>query len=520
MVYKPVPRGEILDALVHLRDLYRQIKPSSERDFLNYERREAATRDLLSNLPRVNQHPTLRTLLEVADIFRLTLDGAHRLFGYNLDSVREYDLRLNGARTHVVESYPFGRDLPIDLPSELALREAFSNDALLRDLVAQWRADVPIRALEEKHWNRPDTFYVHVGTEDSLGLNLPPGALAMVTPADEEERTRPNPRGIYLLQFGNGYRCSHCVVTRGKLRLFTTAKIYLGPEEFIYPGDVRIAGRIRMFAVSLPIPEYPLLRSLPPCNPCADLILPWEHRTRDRLLATEYKRFKRSKEEERLVREYLRVELNATLSSRSERRYRSPTTSEPHVNALIHLSLAHLTRYTDALRTGGSLISDRGRFSLETLLNARRLEDALMGQRTAQFPTPREVWEDRLKEFVEWPSLLSLKFPQLQILHDRVLRLNEANTINGLNPSIAAGSWVLLETLPTIPDISNDRRKAGWSRPIYAFRRGLDVFLGFLEKEGNQFALLSGTYGDEVKTSFRADDLASLSRIAGVAVPV
>ena len=64
------------------------------------------------------------------------------------------------------------------------------------------------------------------------------------------------------------------------------------------------------------------------------------------------------------------------------------------------------------------------------------------------------------------------------------------------------------------------RRRIGWSRPIYAFRRGLDVFLGFLEREGNQFALLSGTYGDAVKTSFRADDLSSLSRIAGVAVPV
>ena len=194
MVYRPIPRAEILDALVHLRELYRQIKPSSERELLAYERREAATRDLLSNLPRVNQHPTLRTLLEVADIFQLTLDGAHRLFGYHLDRIREYDLGLNGGRTHVIESYPFGRDLSVDLPSELASREAFSNDALLQNLVGQWRTDVPIRALEEKHWNRPDRFYVHVGTEDSLGLNLPPGALAMVTPVDVEERKRPNPR--------------------------------------------------------------------------------------------------------------------------------------------------------------------------------------------------------------------------------------------------------------------------------------------------------------------------------------
>ena len=520
MLYNAVPRAEVLDALVHLRELYRQIKPSSEREFLAYERREAATRDLLSNLPRVSEHPTLRTLLEIADVFQLTLGGAHRLFGYDLDAIREYDIRLNAGRTHIVESYPFGRDLAVDLPSQLAAAESFAEDAPLRDLIAQWQTGVPIRTLQEGGWNQPNTFYVHVGTEDSLGLDLPPGALAMVTPADEEERTRPSPRGIYFLQFGNGYRCCHCVATRGKLRLFTTAKIYLGPEEFIYPGDVRIAGRVRMFAVSLPIPEYPMLRALPPCQPCADLILPWEHQTRDRLLATEYRRFKRSKEEEQLVREFLKGELHAKLSHRSERRYRRPTTSEPHVNALIHLSVAHLSRYSDALRTGGSLISDKDRFSLETLLNARRLEDALIGQRTAHFPAPREVWEARLKEFVEWPPLLSLKFPQLRVWDNRVMRLAEESTISGLNPSIGAGSWVLLEKSSTIPDIPNDRRKTGWSRPIYVLQRGLRAFCGFLERDGDQFAVSSGTRSDEVKTTFRADEFALLSRVAGIAVPV
>lgn len=86
-----------------------------------------------------------------------------------------------------------------------------------------------------------------------------------------------------------------------------------------------------MFAMDVPVPEYPSLHSFPPCRPCAALILPWEHHTRDESLATEHKRFKRSKEEELLIRELLKAELNAKLSSRSERRYRRPTSSEPHV---------------------------------------------------------------------------------------------------------------------------------------------------------------------------------------------
>jgi hypothetical protein len=58
-VYRHIPRGEIIDALVHIRDLHRKITPSNERGFRAHERREAATRDLLSNLPRTMNIPRL-----------------------------------------------------------------------------------------------------------------------------------------------------------------------------------------------------------------------------------------------------------------------------------------------------------------------------------------------------------------------------------------------------------------------------------------------------------------------------
>jgi hypothetical protein len=138
------------------------------------------------------------------------LEGAHKLFGYNLAGIREYDLRLNGSRTHIFESYSFERDLLIDLPLRLAPSKAFSVDALLRDLVLEWQTDIPIRALEESGWEQPGAFYVHVGTEDSLGSRIPPGAMALVEPVSKEEALRPNPRSIYLLQFGNGYSRGVC----------------------------------------------------------------------------------------------------------------------------------------------------------------------------------------------------------------------------------------------------------------------------------------------------------------------
>ena len=203
-MYRPVTRSEIADALNHIRDLYRRIEPSSERERRASERREIGIKDLLSNLPRTKEHPTLSMVDAVADMAWLTNEGAHNLFGYNLARIREYDLRLNSGRTHLIESYPFERDRLMDLPLEFASEEVFGFDGMLGDKVTNWQTSVPIRALEEAGWFRPGTFFVHVGTEDSLGSSLPPGSRALVCPITKEEELHPNPRAIYLLQFGNG----------------------------------------------------------------------------------------------------------------------------------------------------------------------------------------------------------------------------------------------------------------------------------------------------------------------------
>jgi hypothetical protein len=518
-VYHNVPRPEIVDALIHLRDLHRQVRPSNERERSAFERRELLTKNLLSNLRRTGDHPTLSMLLEIADVFSLTVEGAHRLFGYNLPAIREYDLRLNGGRTHIVESYVFERDLSVDLPAELAPPEAFMLDRALSELVQRWQRDVPVRALRGSTWRRPGVFYVHVGTEDSLGSSVPPGAMAQVEPIEEEEAQQPNPRSVYLLQFPNGYRCSRCVVGRGKLQLLSLERTYSGPQEFPYPKSVRIAGRIRMFAVGLPVPEYSTL-SLAQYDGSADLILPWEHRSRDRLLATGHRRFQRSKDEERSVRNFLKAQLHSGFSERTWRRYRSPGSSEPHVHALLQLTLMHFARYTDALQTGGYTIRDANRFSLDTLLATKYYAELPRPHLSASPPLSREVWEKRQSEFVEWPPLLAAKFPQLSLWEDRLVRLAEGSSIRDLHPHIAPGSWMLLEKVLAIPDLRAAEHKRGWSRPIYVLRRGAEILSGYLEREGNNFALLTSRQDGSARMTFRPGEFGNVSLVSGIAVPV
>jgi hypothetical protein len=519
-MYRPIPRGQITDTLAQLRDLFRRIKPSNETETRAKQRRETLAKNLLSNLTRTNEHPTLHTVLEIADTFSLTLGGAHELFGYDLSGIREYDLRWNRGRTHIIESYAFERDQLVDLPSDFSSSEAFGSDATLDKLVPKWQTDIPIRALEGEGWHQPGAYYIHVGTEDSLGSNLPPGALALVEPVGGEERQRPLTRAIYLLQFGNGYRCSRCVVSGGMLLPLDTVQNYSRLERFNYPQDARIAGRIRFFAVSLPVPDYPLLRSLPSSQQNAPLVLPWEHTSMDKLFAAKHLRFRRSAQDHARIREALESVFHTKLSERTERRYRSPTSSLPHIDALIHLSVASAARYTDSLRANQSLPSDQGRYSLQTLLRARQPADVMDLQQRAHPPTPSAVWADRRKEFPEWPPLLSANFPQLRSWGERVVRLSEGINLNGLDPSLTPGSLIVLEKILKTPDTRSDASKAGWSRPLYALRRGAKIFCGYLEREGEQFALFGDTRKPEQIITFRPVELPQLSRVVGAAVPV
>lgn len=517
-MYNPTGSKEIIERVEHIRALLRQFRPVNERERIAYDRREQKLKDLISNLRRTNGRAMVQMLDELETECLLTKDGAYRLFGYDLDAVREYDLYLNGGRTHIVESYVFERDLLVELPLELAPAEAFTRDALLSTLVQRWQSDVPIRVLDRPGWRHPGTFYVHIGTEDSLGSSLPPGATALVEPIGEDEARQPSPRSTYLLQLRNGYRCSRCVVTRGRLHLLSSDRTYRGPEGYTYPGAVRIAGRVRAFALELPLEQRAERRGVWTYPGNAELILPWEHDSRWKLLATKHKRFSRSAEEQQRIEELLGTKLHPRLSDRTRRRYRRDTDSQPHADALIQMSVEHYARYSDLLRTGGHGLRDGGRFSLEAMLHASRFNDLLGIRAEAQLPTPSEVWQARQRELGEYGALFAMKFPKPSLWEDRVVRLGKAAEIPGFEPAIRAGSWMALEEVVALPN--TDPREHGWARPLYALRRGLDTFFGHVQQEGGSFRLLSQQGPDRATLTFGPTELSHLSRVCGALIPM
>jgi len=100
-VHRHIPYREIAERIRHIRDLHRQLTPSDETERLLSARREQKTKDLLSNLKRIRTHPTLNLVREFGNLDSMTVDAVHRLFGFDLDAIRDYDLRLNGDRTHI-----------------------------------------------------------------------------------------------------------------------------------------------------------------------------------------------------------------------------------------------------------------------------------------------------------------------------------------------------------------------------------------------------------------------------------
>ena len=73
---------------------------------------------------------------------------------------------------------------------------------------------------------------------------VPPGSHIAIRPIGEQESRNPNPERMYFLQHGNGYICCRCAVRQHKLSIITEDRDYAGPHEFLYPGEVRIVGRL------------------------------------------------------------------------------------------------------------------------------------------------------------------------------------------------------------------------------------------------------------------------------------
>jgi hypothetical protein len=518
-MYDPIFSKQATDVLSRLFALIRK----APRDVATRLNRESAglSPDLLSNIRRFGSTPTPHQLQALKLRLSLTIGGAFKLFGYKLDGMRSIEAFLNGGRTRFVESYPFHRDRPVDLPGTLGHDRTFHGTAFLSDLVVRWQKQIPIRAIRGLHWQKNGFLYAQLGSSDTLAMpRIPPGSHIAILPIGEQERQNPNPMRMYFLQNGSGYLCCGCTVRQRRLLLITEDHNYAGPHEFFYPGEVRIVGRVTSFGVRLPlaVPSFALPQRT---HRPAPLILPWEHRSLPELISAERHRFGITEAHLARASQILESLLGASVSARTLRRYEQENERVPRTAVLICLALIHSLRLTDVLRILNLWTDESQHYSLNALMSATTFDDLPTGFPPAEPPDPVTRWQPLLDEWGEWPTLLSMAMPNLGEWGHRTIRINQSVWFKGLDPLLVPHSVVVLDELKVSPPLHTESQKQSWARAIFALRHEDRTFCGYLEASGANLVLLphpaaSGT----PRMTFRRNQVQILGKVAAVASPL
>jgi transcriptional regulator with XRE-family HTH domain len=518
LVYDPELARRSADALAHLLKLKRS-RTSSDP--------QASTRpfgdlnpDLLTNIRRFGYTPSLRQINALSEQMSLTIGGAFKLFGYRLDAMRKLDAELNSEKTRLIESYSFNRDRPVDLPEVLGDPRFFENTCLLSELVSSWQHHVPIRSVRGPHWRQQRLLYAQLGTNDGIALPaIPPGAVISIGEVDENEAKLPDPTKHYFLQHGGGYICSRCIVEKGRLILIAQSQNVSNPQEFAYPQEMRIVGRVLSFSTRLPIlaTETSDPRS---SHGGAPITLPWEHKAFSPLLKTERKRLGIGYSELANISDILEQHLGIRLSSRTVRRYEHSDQSVPRTAVLLALAAVHSLRLTDVLRSLGFWSSDHHRFSLATLLSAKRSDEMPRFLAPAPSPQPEERWQNLMEPWGEWPILLSMALPMLASNQHRTMRVQRKSRFQGLNPFIRSGAIVLLDEQNTVPAQNGATDLNDWRNPIYAVRHRGDMLCGHVEMNKTHLALQPHRLTPVPRLVLPRNQVDVLGRVIAVASPV
>lgn len=518
-MYDPVPPQHAADILSQIFALFRK-SPGETPHRLNPSADDLSP-NLLMNLRQFGSVPSPRQLYALKLRLSMTTGGVFKLFGYSLDSMRKVEFLLNGGRTGFVESYPFNRDRAVDLPGTLGEYGSFQRSAFLSELVVNWQQGVPIRSLHGAHWQKKGFLYAQLGTSDTLALpRIPPGSYIAIRPIGEKERQNPDPERVYFLQHGSGYLCCGCAVRQGALLLLAQNHTYAGPHEFLYPGQIRIVGRVVFFAVRLPFTKS--TDDLPKrAHKPAPLIFPWEHTSLADLISAERLRFGITEAQLEKANEILELQLGTGVSARTLRRYEHEGERVPRTGVLLGLALVHSLRFTDVLRILNLWTDESRDYSLAALMSAGTNAELPLNFQLAKSPEPVALWQPFLDEWGEWPTLLSMAIPDLERWSHRILRINQSAWFKGLDPFIAPHSVVVLDEQDVLPPSHTERHQHNWERPLYAVRHEERTLCGYLEADATHFILVPHPLAATVaRIAFRRTQTQILGRVVGVVSPV
>jgi hypothetical protein len=482
--------------------------------------RDTLNPDLISNIRRSGYTPSPRQLHEISQQLSLTIGGTFKLFGYSLEGLRNLDSVLNGTRTRLIDTYPFYRDRPVDLPIVLGDQPTFRETMLLADIVRSWQRGVPIRSIRGPNWKRQRLLHAQLGTADGMALpTIPPGSIIAIAEIDQNEQRKPDPNRYYFLQHHTGYCCCRCMVDQGRLLLITDGQKVDTSQEFLYPGQVRIVGRVISFATRLPIPESQLIIHRKSQSK-APLVFPCEHLSLSALLSVEKRRFGFTEAHFNDIGGVLEEQLGVRVSARTSRRYERNGKSMPRTAVLLALAAVHSLRPSDVLRLLKLWRPEGQHYSLASLVGVQRLNELPSSFDPPSAPEPETQWQELLEQWGEWPTLLSMTIPRLADRQHGLLRLNPSRRFPSLSPMIRSGSFAVLNEDDISPPRNGSGERDVWNRPIYVVRFQGETLCGYLDGSDTHFALQPHPLAGLPRLRFPRSRAQILGRVVALASPL
>ena len=182
-----------------------------------------------------------------------------------LDSAGKYQLALHSENTRLVSFDVYREERPVTFPVRFDPGFRVEKTSLLSRMVEIW-GEVPVGLL--RHLNIRKQRYGFIGLKDyTMYPLLRPGSFVQI---DEQQKAPVHggyrsefDRPIWFLELRTGYVCSWCELHRDRILSIPHPLSPCRTQEFAYPNEVEIVGRVTAVAARLVnAPEPPAAPSV------------------------------------------------------------------------------------------------------------------------------------------------------------------------------------------------------------------------------------------------------------------
>ena len=205
----------------------------------------------LADIENKGTMPSIFRLYSLCAIYRLDMNEVLSWYGVSLTTLPADALVMDLPRTHPVGFQP--QDGGVQVPIALDPGIDLSRTVFLSRLIQKW-GKLPLLLLNELDLR--NYRYGLIGTEDwAMFPIVPPGSLVVI---DETQRrilssgwATEFERPIYFLEHRDGYKCGWCNLRNGLLTVQPHPSSLVEPENFDFPKEIEVIGRVTRVAMTL-----------------------------------------------------------------------------------------------------------------------------------------------------------------------------------------------------------------------------------------------------------------------------